>query len=163
MVMNRKNFKKWLKQFESDMTAATFAEAGEFETARTFMKEDRRILLALTDNENDGKAFKYAINLCKRIGAALEILFPVKAGRKALDGFISELQEEGIEHTAVAVKNCMKKEILKYTSQRRDILFVVVESSDRLDINCQNDQKKISDSWQNLQCPLVIVSDLASA
>jgi len=33
--------KSLLKKFEKTMVAATFAEAGEFETARQIMKEDR--------------------------------------------------------------------------------------------------------------------------
>ena len=34
--------KKLFKKFETMMVAATFAEAGEFETARQIMKEDER-------------------------------------------------------------------------------------------------------------------------
>lgn len=155
--------KKWLKQLENDLAAAAFAEAGEFDTAREMMKEDRRILLAVTDEHKDINAFKYAVNMCKRIGAALEILFPLKSGKKAIEYFISELRKEGIDHKIIEVKDCVKEEILNYTNQRRDILFVVVESSDGLDIHCEDDQKRISDSWQHLKCPLVVVTDLASA
>ena len=36
-----KTMKTLLKKFETAMVAATFAEAGEFETARQIMKEDR--------------------------------------------------------------------------------------------------------------------------
>ena len=34
--------KTLLRKFETTMVAATFAEAGEFETARQIMKEDRK-------------------------------------------------------------------------------------------------------------------------
>jgi hypothetical protein len=158
-----KKLKKWLKQFEDDMASAVFAEAGEFETARQIMKKDRKILLAVTDEKRDVNAFKYALNMCKRIGAALEILFSFGPDREDFESFISELKNEGIEHTLVEVKRCLKEEILNYTEKRRDILFVVVESSDGLDINCEDDRKKISTLWQHLKCPLVVVSDLASA
>jgi hypothetical protein len=47
--MNKMNYKeevpmkKILNKFETAMVAATFAEAGEFETARKIMNEDRKI------------------------------------------------------------------------------------------------------------------------
>ncbi len=162
--MNSKNkMKKWLEQFESDMAAASFAEAGELDTAREMMKEDRRILLAVTNEKRDANAFRYALSMCKRIGAALEIMFPMKSGRETLESFISELKDEGIEHTLVEAKECIKEEILNYTNKKRNILFVVVESSDALDIHCQEIRKEITASWSRLKCPLVVVSDLASA
>ena len=158
-----KKLKKWLKEFENDMVSAAFAEAGEFETARQMIKEDRRILLAVTDEKGDINAFKYALNMCKRIGAALDILFSLKSGRDAIESFLKELSKEGIEHTLVEVKECIKEEVLHYTNKRTNILFVVVESSDNLDIHCKDDPKKISASLDLLKCPLVVVSDLASA
>jgi adenosine/AMP kinase len=164
LTMNRKNrMKKWLEQFENDMAAASFAEAGELDAAREMMKEDRRILLAVSDEKNDANALKYALNMCKRISAALEILLPAKAGRRAIENFLKELKKEKIEHRIIEVTACFKDEILSYTSKRRDILFVVIESSDGLDIHCEEDRRKISDAWSQLKCPLVVVSDLASA
>lgn len=155
--------KKWLKQFENDLAAAAFAEAGELETAREMMKEDRRILLAMTDEKKDMNAFKYAVNMCKRIGAALEILFPRVSGKKSMDHFVAELNKEGIDHKITLVKKCLKEEILNYTDQRSDILFVVVESSDGLSMKCKKSQINFSKSWKDLKCPLVVVSDLATA
>jgi len=155
--------KRWLKEFENDMVSAAFAEAGELETARQIIKEDRRILLAVTDEKKDINAFKYALNMCKRIGAALDILFSLKSGKDAIDSFIKELRNEGIEHTLVEVNECIKEEVLNYTTARTNILFVVVESSDNLDIHCKDNRKKTLTSLALLKCPLVVVSDLASA
>lgn len=155
--------RKWIKQFEDDLSAAAFAEAGELDTARELMKEDRRILLAMTDEKKDINAFKYAVNMCKRIGAALEILFPFDSGKKAMEHLLDELKSRGIDHKITLVKKCLKEEILNYTNQRRNILFVVVESSDGINLHCRGDRKKISESWKHLKCPLVVVTDLASA
>ncbi|UCH80109.1 MAG: hypothetical protein JSW20_10200 [Nitrospiraceae bacterium] len=155
--------KNWLKKFDDAMVAATFAEAGEFETARETLKERRTIMLALTGKREDEKAFRFAINACQRIRADLEILY---SGQKKgnVPGWIqSELRSEGIEYSFIKVDGCIRLAVQKHTSRRSDILFVVVESSDRLNMKCKKSQKLISKSWKDLKCPLVVVSELASA
>lgn len=155
--------KKWLKKFEDAMSAAAFAEAGEFETARETLREQRKILLALTGEKSDINAFKYALNTCKRIGAELEILYVSEHAKGLLKQFQSELKKQGIEHRLIQKNGCVQEEILNYTSKKRDILFVVVESSDIVNINCKKSNKIVSGSWKNIKCPLVVVSDLATA
>ncbi len=158
-----KIMKKWLKKFNDIMAAAAFAEAGEFETARETLREQRKILLALTGEKSDINAFRYALNMCKRIGAELEILYSSEHKEGLLNQFQSELKKEGIEHRLIQRNGCIKEEILSYTSKKREILFVVVESSDGLNINCKKANKIIAESWENLKCPLVVVSDSAMA
>lgn len=159
----KKKMKKWLKKFENDMAAAAFAEAGEFETAREMLKEERKILLALTGQKSDANAFKYAINMCKRIGAKLDILLSKHHKENEVKEFKSELQKESIDHEFIEVGGCVKEEILNYTNHKSNILFVVLESSKELDIHCEKSKKVISESWKHLKCPLVVVSDLATA
>ena len=144
------------------MAAAAFAEAGEFETAREMLKEDRKILLALTGENSDLNAFKYAISMCKRISAKLEILCSEQYPEDALKQFTTELKKKAVDCSVTKVSECIKEEVLNFTSERRDILFVVVESSDGLNLNCNKTAKVIKDSWKNLKCPLVVVSDLAT-
>ena len=161
--MNKKNIKNWFKYLEDDMVAAAFAEAGEFETAREILKEDRKILLALTGENSDLNAFRYAINMCKRISAKLEILCEEHYSEYTLAQFTAELEKEAIGYDVTKVMECVKEEVLNFTSERRDILFVVVESSDGLNLNCKKTTKVIENSWKSLKCPLVLVSDPASA
>ena len=155
--------KNWLEKIEDEMSAIAFAEAGEFETAREILKEQRRILLALTGEKSDSNAFRYALNMCKRIGADLEIICSRQHEKGSLDQFKGKLKKDGIQYKLIKVDSCVKEEILKYTSKATDILFVVVESSDGLNLNCKKSKKIISESWTNLKCPLVLVSDLATA
>ena len=63
------------KKVEDLMSAISFAEEGEFDTAREMLKEERRVLLAIKENHLDKKTFRYAINTCKRVGADLDILY----------------------------------------------------------------------------------------
>ena len=155
--------KNWLKKLDDAMVAATFAEAGEFETARQTLKERRTVMLALTGDSEDEKAFRFAINACQRVRADLEILYSGQK-KETVPGWIrSELRAEGIAYSFIKVDGCVREAVQKHTSRRSDILFVVVESSDRLNMECKKSQKLISKSWKDLQCPLVVVSDLASA
>lgn len=154
---------KWLKKLDDTMAAAAFAEAGEFETAREIMHEQRTILLALTGDKSDENAFRYAMSTCQRLGAELEILYSATHKKDLIKRFKSELRLRGVNYEFIKAEGCVKEEVLNYTSKRTDILFVVVESSDGLDINCNKSKKIISRSWINLKCPLVVVSDLARA
>ena len=155
--------KNWLKKFDDAMAAAAYAEAGEFETARETLKERRTILLALTGKNEDEKAFRFAMNACQRIRADLEILYSGPK-KKVMPGRIrSQLHSEGIAYSFIKVDGCVREAVQKHTRRRSDIIFVVVESSDTLNMECKKSQKIISKSWKDLKCPLVVVSELATA
>src|SRR3989304_5461381 len=146
------------------MSAITFAEAGEFETAKE-MEKNGNVLLVLRGVESERKSLKYALNISKRIGAGLEVLFvSAQKGVGEVLGAIEKAIEEKAKNEGVALRverknGCIKKEIVSYTRKRRDIKFVVVESAETLDIDCGD--KKLADGWEKLSCPLVVVSEQA--
>ena len=150
--------KKWLRKLNDVMAAVTFAEAGEFETARETLKERRKILLALRGERSDLNAFRYAVNMCKRIDAELDILYVSENVKDLLKHLKSELGKEGVVYSLVQKSGRIEKEIQDYTNIKRDILFVVVEVSEGADVNSKNADKILSDAWKNLKCPLVVVS-----
>jgi hypothetical protein len=155
--------KNWIKKWEDAMAASAYAEAGEFEAARETLKGGGRVLLALTGENSGRSSFKYALNICKRIRASLEILYLPENKEGLLDTFEAELKKEGIDYSLTRGEGCIKEEILGYTNKHRETLFVVVESSDGLNINCRRGDKIIAHSWKRLKCPLVVVSDMAMA
>jgi len=152
------SMKKWLKKFEDAMAAAAFAEAGEFETAKETLKKQRKILLALRGERSDLNAFRYAVNMCKRIDAELEILYVSENVKDLLKHLKSELGKEGVEYSLIQKSGRIEKEIQDYTSIKKDILFVVVEVSEGLNVEDKKTDKLITDAWENLKCPLVVVS-----
>ncbi len=154
---------KWLKKFDDVMSAAAFAEQGEFQTARQMLDERRTVMLALRGEKSDANAFRYAVSTCQRIGADIEIIHATRYTTSLLKQFKTELKSKRIDYLFIKTEGCVKENVLKYTDKRPDILFVVVESSEDLDMNCKKTDEIISKSWIDLKCPLVVVSNLAKA
>jgi hypothetical protein len=150
------------KNLENLFAAATFAEEGEFETARQLGRR-RSVLLVLRGTESDRVSFKYALNMSKRVEAGLEVLYvsPEKEVRGILNSVEDEARKEGIDLKVTRKTGCLKKEVLQYTEKRRDIQLVVVESTYGLEDDCT--EKELLRAWKQLDCPLVIVSEALKA
>jgi len=163
------NLKKMMKNMESALAAATFAEEGEADAARSIVNEDRRVLLALKQGQIDAKTLKYALNTAKRIGAHLDILSVSATARgegkldPLLERFVTELRAEGIQYRLISRTGCLKQQIIDYTNSEKEILFAVIESPHSLDTDCNKKDKAFSELWRNLKCPLVVVMDGARA
>jgi hypothetical protein len=156
-----KKLKKMMETMENAMAAASFAEEGQFESARQMLKEERRVLLAVREHRIDRKTLKYALNTCRRVEADLDILYVSVSGAAdpVLDGFLSDLRAGGVPYRVIERTWCLKQAIIDYTNSRKEVLFVVIESSDNLDVDCSVRDRRLSESWNNLKCPLVVVSE----
>ena len=163
------NIKKMMNMVEHALTAATFAEEGDLETAHSLIRESRRVLLALKAGQVDPKTLKYALNTAKRINANLDILYVItsRAGSQSSDpllsSFTSELSAAGIPFRLIARSGCLKQQIIDYTDSEKEILFAVIESPASLDDDCNKRDKELSELWRQLKCPLVVVMDGARA
>jgi hypothetical protein len=165
-TMEITKIRKIMKSIEHTLTAATFAEEGEAETAHSLMRESRRVLLGIKAGQIDPKTLKYAMNAASRINAHLDILYVNGASDKwkgtsdpVLDPFKSELAAADIPYRLIARTGCLKKQIIEYTNSEREILFAVIESPSTLDDDCNKSDKELSDLWRQLKCPLVVVMD----
>ncbi|RJQ51361.1 MAG: hypothetical protein C4526_10270 [Nitrospiraceae bacterium] len=157
--------KKRLKELDDTFAAAAFAEAGEFETAKQILKGRKKVLLTLTGRESDLKSFRYALNICKRIDAELEILHVSRSigTLKLLKQFQDEPGAEKTGFRIIEGIGCLKEAIIGHTEKSPDIQFVVVESSEALNMDCTKNERVLSKAWKNLKCPLVLVSEASGA
>jgi hypothetical protein len=156
-LMKKENLEKLIKKLEDMMTASTFAEAGEFETARELLRCRRRVLLAMREGEVERKALKYALNTCKRIRADMDILYLSTTDASAnpmLNEFFLELQKEGINYRVVQKTGLLREEIKKYTDCKSNIDFVVVESPA---VERWDREEGLSKILEKIKCPLVVV------
>ncbi len=155
------NIRKLNKAFDDTMAASAFAEAGEFETARQIAKGNRRILLGIRKDGISSKTLLYALNACKRIGNGLDILYisPDGVETEELREFMDKLSAEGITFNLIKRSGCLKKEILEYVKERKNIDFVVIESSEDLETDCR--EGTLREAWHGLKCPLVVVMENA--
>lgn len=149
--------KKLNKRFEDIMAASAFAEAGELETARQILRENRRVLLALRKEGVSKKTLLYAMNACRRVGTGLDILFISNDDEESegLKEFVKSLEGEGIAFRLIKRRGCLKKEIIDYVKEKKNIDFVVIESTENLERECK--EGTLSDAWSTLKCPLVVV------
>jgi len=167
--MDTMELKKMMKSLDTLLAAATFAEEGEAETAQSMMKEGRGVLLALKEGRIDAKTLKYALNTALRIGANLDILYVNSddqneiTGEPVLKAFEKELIAGNVKHRLIQRSGCLKQQIIDYTNREKEILFAVIESPGSLDQDCNKKDKTLSELWQKLKCPLVVVMDQAKA
>jgi len=154
------NMKRLVKKFEDMITTSAFVEAGESKTDRELLKEGRRILLAIKEGHSDKKTLKYALNICKRVVANLDILYisSTEGTNPVLKEFFMELEKEGFNYKLVRREGCLEKEIKEYTDSHEEILFVIIDSSEGLDVD-SGSSGKLPEVWRNLKCPLVVVED----
>jgi hypothetical protein len=155
--MKKENIRNLIRKFEDIMTAASFAEEGEFKTAREVLKGERRVLLAMREGEVERKALTYALNTCKRIRAEMDILYlstTDASENPMLKEFFSELQREDINYWLIQKIGRLREEIRNYTDSESNIDFVVVESPA---VDRWSREEGLSEVLKNLKCPLVVV------
>jgi hypothetical protein len=153
------------KKIEDLLSAASFAEAAEPETAREILAGRKKVFLVLTGRPSDERSLKYAVNFALRNGADIEALITCDATAAA--GVVRQLEKEtagkALSVSMSRRSGCIKESIVSQTRKRSDILCVVVESEEILDMQCNHRHRKLEGIWRELSCPLTLVSEKGSA
>ena len=126
------------EQLSSHFMAAAFSEAGEYETARQMVsgyERKKAVLLAIEGEIPNETTFDYAVNLCRRLNADMDILQIMSRGRskeispsKEISDLLPRLEREGISFN-ITVREARVDEILyDHVRIHRDVVTAVIDS-----------------------------------
>lgn len=162
------------KRIEEAMTAVTFAEQGEFESARQMLKNrktaNKRVLLGTDAEDIDRQFIQYALQLCKRLGGGLEIVHLVHQDSEVvgksneLRKLKESLEKKNIIYQAIPGGTSLEEAVEEYSRGRRDILCVVLESFKIVEKEKTGSAAKRENRFlKNLSCPVVLFESQARA
>jgi hypothetical protein len=162
--------KNIFKKIEESMVAATYAEAGEHDYARDLVSEGtfkspKKILLSTDCPMVTGKVLDHALNLCRRLGAALEVyqiippsLFEepaqdlIEAGTARLQSLQHRLSQHGIDYHYAIKEATLQDELKDLARKRRDIQAVIIPKCEGGPGLMDNFRTKISEMFT---CPVI--------
>lgn len=162
-------FKNGKEKFQQAMSAAAFAEAGEFDTARQLAGKNKnahkKVLVVLEGDDLSIRLLNYALDLCNRLGGQLEILH--KQGPRNINITKTEAWQEFTKRGELVVCSSLKPDeslddqLTEYGKKRRDILCVVlrIDLMDRKPVN-KKEENAWSPDWimHQLNCPVMVYS-----
>ena len=169
--------KKVKEKLTAALNAMTFAEAGEFDTARAMLQVQRRpqaVLLVAEGDAAQTDSFAYAVNLCKRIKADMEIFaVPQHAERDALEqgaletrsrperieALVQLAEAQGIPCSVYRPTGNVNDHLYEHIKQHKEIAAVVYDPHSTR--NAAGDQSRVQQAVESvvhrLSIPLVKV------
>jgi hypothetical protein len=163
--------KKIRDRFEDVMGSITFAEAGDFDTAKRIIRKDsdaqpsrKTVLLGAEGYEVSRNALLHVLNLCKRLDARLELLVItskrrlLKDTKDRVEPILSMLEENGIDVILEHRVGSYEKEMLKHIKEMRSIHSVVCsQSNDEGRPPKKKFLKALRRQCEKLGCPIEVV------
>jgi hypothetical protein len=168
------------ERLQQHMAAIAYAEAGEFQSAEEIVQpapKSRTVLLVIEGENPDPTAFSYAVNLCKRTSAELDILQVIQISAKGEDyELLSQKMANSsrrlvdlvrqLEQTAVPFKVTMRlgepaSKLVNYAKRHKEVAMVVLDSPKAREASAKNGAwaRWIRDLSRQLSIPLIAVLD----
>jgi hypothetical protein len=165
-------------QFEKSMSAAAFAEAGEFEVAREILSPETRphtVLLVIEKDLPNVNAIEYTVSLCKRIGAIMDIIVTSPPGSMSsrnvpnlqtagphpemILNLAQFLREREITYHMYMLQGDLVEKLGDYVRQHKEVTTVVYDSSRNEESHSKDDtwHKLLDIICTRLSIPLITV------
>ena len=155
------------ERIAEEQSANAFAEVGGAEIGewreRNRKTAHKRVLLVTDDEEMDRGIFQYAMQLCARLGAGLEIVHLVESDLAAarenswFDELRSSLEKKKIVYRAMVPRGSIEQQVARYARGRRDILCVVLAPVKKMDKARSKATGKSGYKFlKNFSCPVVL-------
>jgi hypothetical protein len=135
------------ERFQQHMAAAAYAEAGEFEAAAELTEPavtSKTVLLVIQGESPSPEPFAYALNLCKRTNAELDLLQVIEQSRerddyellshKMIEGsrnivtLVRQLEEEDIPFKVTIRLGDVSQKLFNYARRHKDVAMVIFDS-----------------------------------
>jgi hypothetical protein len=129
------------------LAAMAFAEAGEFETAQEMVQSSKRlqtVLLVIEGETPDEDTFNYAVKLCQRMDAEIDILqiidrndnsrdYDLLSRRMSLGSthivtLLQRLERESIPFKITIRLGDVNQKLFNYAKRHKDVAVVVLDS-----------------------------------
>jgi len=140
-------WEKLVAKFQRHMAAATFAESGEHKSAQEMLeplRSPKTVLLVVYRTAPDSAALGYALNLCQRTDAHLEILYVSESPQEEIGSASDDntsaweneqfsrlkdiLSKAEIPYTITTNPGNTSQEVLNYLRDHREISTVILDS-----------------------------------
>lgn len=170
--------KETLRQkLQKHMAAIAYAEAGEFNAATELLEpssKTRTVLLVIEGAMPDPAAFTYALKLCKRTKAELDILQVIESGNEHDYESLSQKMTEGSQNIVAMVRKLEEDEVpfkvtirlgdvnqklFNYARRHKDVGMVVFDSPKAKQASQENKgwSRLVDEISRQLSIPLVTV------
>jgi hypothetical protein len=168
------------ERLQQHMAAIAYAEAGEFQSAEEIIhpaRKSRTVLLVIEGENPAPSAFSYAVNLCKRTNAELDILQVIEISARGEDyELLSQKMANSsrhlvdlvrqLEQTAVPFKVTMRlgepgSKLFNYAKRHKDVAMVILDSPKAREASAKNDAwaRWVRELSRQLSIPLIAVLD----
>lgn len=119
-----------------------------------------KVLLAVREDRVEEAALSYALNICKRVGAEIDLLLVPRRNvvPTAIAEFLERLAAEGVGYRLIRRAAPLGEAIAAHAKGHKDVLFVVIDSLESWGEPTGGASRRPVQPWQRLHCPLVVAT-----
>ena len=169
-----------LQTLQEHLVASVFAQAGDFRTAEDMLhpaERPRTVLLVIEGKNPDEAAFHYALGVCKRTGAQMDILHLMGGSVEerelsdlarlreklsaTLGPLLRQLESEGVPFRVTLRFGDVREKLYRYATRHTDVVMAVYDpiTSREESTGSRGRQRMVEKISRRLSIPLVIVSE----